>query len=1556
MPMKCCCHFFRISSLLILLAFACNTRLAAQITASFTISPSQGCAPQVVSFTSTSTGTISSYSWNFGNGAATSHLQNPSTTYTSAGTYTVTLTVNGTGGTKTASGTVTIYPAPIVSLSFSPSAGCNPLTVNFSSTINPGTSGSVTQLWDFRDGNTSSGSNPSHTYTSAGTFFPALSVTNSKGCSATFVSSNSVTVYPKPTVSFSGYPTGFCTPSGTVSFTGKVGSGSSPYTYYWDFGDGGGYSTGALSPTHSYYAAGTYTVKLKVVDANGCIDSSVQSGLVKTHQNNASFSGPSVICVSKGFGLPAVYPVNAIFKNTSAGHTVGNTFWDYGDLFYGFGDSVAHAYTTAGTYTVKMVTQVGNCYDTVIKTLVVNPLPSPSISVNPQPTCPVPTTVNFSTTGSTSYQWSWASGGSASGATASKTYLTGPLRDTVMVIATNSTGCSDTAKKVFNVDEIRIQVLNPYKGCVPFTYKPRVLLLDAVSGDGKYPTYTASSIFWDFGDGDTLTADTPTHVYTQPGVYTRIVKVITQNGCIVYDTSKVYVGDTIKPSFTFTPDTVCPKTPVFLDNTSRLPSSQYLTYSWSVGQAVSNVNGMDAYVTYYVPGVYDMKLYADSNGCIDSAVCLQCMVVLPANADFRDSIPCPPNHLEVHFINSSIGATSNTWSFGDGTNSSVANPVHHYPDTGFYVARLITTNSTYGCTDTLDVPIRLTEAKIDFRATDTTLCELDTLFLKPTITGGAAFNSCKWWVDGRVEQDDPSGQGTYYVMRPYSSSTYPIGVPAPVVGYHDVTVEAHFQSFGQKECLDTVTKRQYFIVSHPRPDFQVSAQIGCTPYPAMFYDSTKYTPGTQRDSLLWRFGDGTDTVSLASSILHTYLLDGVYDVTLVAQDWNGCVDSVTKPAYVQARKPNAYFQVKSLNACIGQVISFPNLSVGATGLFVNWDYGDGDTSAGFHGSHAYGAVGNYTVRMVVFDSTGCSDTMSKIISVTKPKADFSLSDTLAICPPLIVKFVSTSVGAANYSWDFKNSGTATIASPSSTFSKPGIYNVQLIVQDAAGCADTIRHNVRVLGYAGAFDYPVQDGCVPLTVNFTSYIQGIPVLTWDFGDGTIQSGDSLAVSHTYTYPGAYFPKLVFSDGGTGCKASSSGLDSIKVDAVIAGFKALPPCEKTPIQLVDTSFSYFSVLKSWKWNFGTSGAATGNPVTRTYSTAGRYPVTLIATNAQGCTDTLDDSVTIMPLPQVVAMPDTSICVPDAIYLSVAGAKQYSWWPSTYLSCTNCPSPSANPSVAISYIVTGTDSNGCANKDTLNIRMQTKTTFQSVGKGTICLGEKIRLFAIGATTYDWTPAESLDSPHIAQPYASPKATTTYIVTGKEGSCLADTHQVRIVVNPLPIVDAGANTKVIAGKGTQLQASGTGISSVLWSGDSTLSCYTCFGPQARPVKTTTYTVTATNEFGCTSKDSVLITVLCDGSQLFIPNTFSPNGDGYNDRFYARGNGIKTITSFRIYSRWGELMYERSNVLVNDESAGWDGVHNGRILTPDVYVYVIEAACESGAPLVFKGDVTLLK
>ena len=94
----------------------------------------------------------------------------------------------------------------------------------------------------------------------------------------------------------------------------------------------------------------------------------------------------------------------------------------------------------------------------------------------------------------------------------------------------------------------------------------------------------------------------------------------------------------------------------------------------------------------------------------------------------------------------------------------------------------------------------------------------------------------------------------------------------------------------------------------------------------------------------------------------------------------------------------------------------------------------------------------------------------------------------------------------------------------------------------------------------------------------------------------------------------------------------------------------------------------------------------------------------------------------------------------------------------------------------------------------------------------------------------------------------------------------------------------------------------------------------------------------------------------MFIPNTFSPNGDGANDIFYPRGSGIFSIKSIKVFSRWGEVIYQKNNIKANDPSTGWDGKFKGAQLNPDVYVYIVEVSCDNNTILTFKGNVALIK
>jgi PKD repeat protein len=218
-------------TLFVLLLGSTGGRLFAQVTANFTSNVTSGCSPVVVSFNSTtSTGTITSWLWDLGNGN-TSTVQNPTDIYSIPGTYTVTLTVTGVGGSDTRMmvNYITVFQRPDVIIGASPQSGCVPLGVQFTnnSIAYPGPFTSL--IWDFGDGNTSNSANPPHTYSVPGTYNVLLSTIDNNGCAATNSVPTTINVSTPINANFSFGLVGSCGAPVTANFT-DISTGTGPFT------------------------------------------------------------------------------------------------------------------------------------------------------------------------------------------------------------------------------------------------------------------------------------------------------------------------------------------------------------------------------------------------------------------------------------------------------------------------------------------------------------------------------------------------------------------------------------------------------------------------------------------------------------------------------------------------------------------------------------------------------------------------------------------------------------------------------------------------------------------------------------------------------------------------------------------------------------------------------------------------------------------------------------------------------------------------------------------------------------------------------------------------------------------------------------------------------------------------------------------------------------------------------------------------------------------------------------------------------------------------------
>ncbi len=428
-------------------------------TANFSGTPTGGIAPLTVNFTDLSiagTGTITSWLWDFGDGA-TSTTRNPVHTYAVAGNYTVTLQVTDNLGqsdieTKTNYITVTSPIPPTANFTGSPTSGFTPLTVNFNDLSIAGSGIITSWYWDFGDGGSSTSQNPSHTYITAGTFTVSLTVTNSSGQSDTETKNNyiSATAAVQPTANFSGSPTSGFQPL-TVNFTDLSFPGSGTIiSWLWNFGDGS--SSTSQNPSHVYSSAGNYTVSLTVTDNLGQSDTETKINYITVNavtQPVANFSGSP----TSGF---APLTVQFTDQSTPVTGTIIAWAWNFGDGSTSSSQNPIHIYSSAGSYTVSlMVTDNLGLTDIEVKTayITVNIATPPTSNFSGTPTNGLaPLTVNFSdlsTAGTgtiNSWTWNFGDGATSTVRNPVHTYNTGG-NYTVSLTVTDNLGFSDTETK-----------------------------------------------------------------------------------------------------------------------------------------------------------------------------------------------------------------------------------------------------------------------------------------------------------------------------------------------------------------------------------------------------------------------------------------------------------------------------------------------------------------------------------------------------------------------------------------------------------------------------------------------------------------------------------------------------------------------------------------------------------------------------------------------------------------------------------------------------------------------------------------------------------------------------------------------------------------------------------------------------------------------------------------------------------------------------------------------------------------------------------------------------
>ncbi|GAB2807280.1 PKD domain-containing protein [Ferruginibacter profundus] len=408
-----------------------------------------------------------------------------------------------------------------------------------------------------------------------------------------------------------------------------------------------------------------------------------------------------------------------------------------------------------------------------------------------------------------------------------------------------------------------------------------------------------------------------------------------------------------------------------------------------------------------------------------------------------------------------------------------------------------------------------------------------------------------------------------------------------------------------------------------------------------------------------------------------------------------------------------------------------------------------------------------------------------------------------------------------------------------------------------------------------------------------------------------------------------------------------------------------CNGATINAINFTGNVAGAVYNWTNNnplIGIPATGAGNIASFTAVNNTALPITATITvvpassNCPGTAKTF--TITINPTPAVDATTDAVVCLGKTVQLNATGAAQYTWTPVDHLTCSTCANPVAKPVDSIVYKVKGTSSFGCVAYDSVVLNVIKPFKMKVSPDDTLCIGESTSMLASNANSYIWSPPTNLSGLNTANPSAKPSATIRYQVIGFDGhNCFADTGYVLITVGPKPKVNIGPDRTLATG--THLTLNGVTQNGPIikweWTPASELSCSDCPSPSTIVRNNSFYTVQVTNTFGCIAADTIFINSICKSAQVYIPNAFTPDNDGLNDILMVRGSGI-TVKSFRIFNRWGELVFEKANFYPNDPKYGWDGKVRGVPATPDVFVYTAEIFCDNGIPYTYKGNITILK
>lgn len=1423
---------------------------------------------------------------------------------------------------------------PVAEFTANRTSGCDPLSVTFrdQSTGDP-----KFWSWDFGNGEFSNLQNPTIAYTRAGSYTITLVVRNENGTHG-ITKTNFITVNPSPVAGFIADHTIGCIPA-TIRFTDRSSTAVGTITAWeWDFGDGT--TSNQQHPQKTYTEPGFYSISLRITSSTGC--QAVRSigryiRIVSGVTADFDFTPPAT--------CRPPYSVN--FSNLTSGPGDLTYQWDFGNSTGSTQQAPTATYAAAGTFNVTLTTRSEfGCIGTITKPVAINGIVTNFTA--PAAAClNVPVTFpNASSATPLSSTWDFDNGSTSDQRDGTTTFVT-PGTYSVKLVNVYD-GCEDSVRK---------SIVVPAQPLVNFTGTNLRACQGPLNASFRNASPDAVSWLWDFGDGTTSTDQHPTHQYISEGQYNVRLTITTRNGCVNSLTRPAFVR-IIRPVVRISnaPNGGCaPYTFRAVPNVTAIDG--VASYTWDFGNGVTHTSSTPAVppVTYTTPGIYRLSLQiTTTGGCVETLVLpAGIRVGTPPTGAFSmsSSDECAASNVQFTDL-TPVPVDEWRWDFGDGQTSTAQNPRYRYSDTGRFTVRLTPYNN---------------------RCAGTPASR--SIHIKPPI-GAFTYNiSCA--DQSRVSFINTSKINIYepvsYLWNfgdpaiPNSTLHTPPLVDYPTVGDHTVTLTVR-----NGGCTYVIARTIHLM--NTRAAFTISKNDPCKNEEVTF---TSTNDAASVRSYAWSV-NGAPFVTGTSTFTTSFPNAGVYNISLRITDINGC-ENTSAGSPVTVSGPMANFTIPDPGVCRNAPVAFNDLSLPAGGI-TQWkfDFGDGQTIpfTGAPFNHTYADTGKFVVRLTVADARGCTHTFESpdTVHITQPVPGFTANFT-TICPRTDVQFTDTSAGIGlSWQWDFGDGQSSTDQNPVHAYIENGkTYNVTLVITDVEGCQQSVVKNNYITTTAPQPAFDVDDTvgiCPPLETKFTFLGQHYESYYWDFGDGSTSSLPD--PTHFYNDYGKYTAKLYLVGYG-GCLDSIA--DTINVynpyTSTNIAYTAPPTCDSMTVDFTITTppatqFTFF-------FGDGSNDNTQAKRLRHAYRTPNFYAPFLLLKDAQDCQVQIGGSSTIRVIGAQVlfGMDKDKFCDSGVVYFTdYTRPRQDPIRTRTWTFGDGTTSNETNPIYRFrqpgAYLVrlTTTTVAGCTSFMQDSVLIYRTPSPVILGEDFTCVNDILPLEASlivpdTAITWKWNLGGGGNPP--AGPQASavwpqPGTYQVQLEASNKLGCKNDTTKSILVPAP-PVINVTNEPVIPVGSGINLPVTyGPEVVSYLWTPAANLSCTDCPSPYANPRFTTKYNVLATDQYGCTTNRDITVTVTCNDKNYFVPNTFSPNGDGHNDVFYPRGSSITRISSLKIFNRWGELIYQRRDFSANDASAGWNGLYKGKPANQDVYIYIIEFICENAAIVPIRGDVMLMR